>query len=161
MSRLSKNIIYNIIGQGLLIVLSFVAVRYIFRQLGEDALGLFFFAAMMNTLICLILERGICSTIVREVSRHIGTDQQYIHDLSRTASLLYWASFLLLGVAIYRLAPVLVSRWIHLKTMDATTATQVLQVLGVASLLALPKSLYVSLLRGLQRMEFNNVVDIL
>jgi O-antigen/teichoic acid export membrane protein len=161
MSRLSKNILYNIIGQGLLIILSFVAVRYIFRGLGEDALGLIFFAAMMNALICLILERGISSTIVREVSGHIGTNQQYIHDLSRTASLLYWIFFLLLGVAIYRLAPVLVARWINLKNMDAVTATQVLQVLGVASLLALPKSLYVSLLCGLQRMEFNNAIDIL
>ena len=43
MSRLSKNIVYNALGQVLLLVLSFVAVKYVFRRLGADALGIIYF----------------------------------------------------------------------------------------------------------------------
>jgi hypothetical protein len=34
MSRLSKNIVYNVMGQGMSLILSFVAVRFVFRGLG-------------------------------------------------------------------------------------------------------------------------------
>jgi len=44
MSKLTKNIIFNLIGQSILLVLGFVAVRYIYRGLGEDALGIICFA---------------------------------------------------------------------------------------------------------------------
>ena len=150
-SRLSKNIIYNLLGQGFLLVLSLVAVRYIFRQLGEDALGVIYFTAVMNAVLCAVLEMGICSTTVREVSAHFESDPDYVKDVIRTFSLLYWGLYVLLVVIIFLLAPFLVTNWISLKTMNVTTATHVLRVLGVASLIALPKSFYVSLFRGLQR----------
>jgi O-antigen/teichoic acid export membrane protein len=160
MSRLSKNIIYNLFGQGLLIVLGFVAVRFIFRQLGEDALGIIYFTLTMNAVLCAVLEMGICSTTVREVSVHSESDPNYIQDLVRTFSLFYWGAYALLGVVIFFLAPILVEKWINLKTMDMATATQVLQILGISALLALPRSFYTSLFRGLQRMEINNIIDV-
>ena len=160
MSRVTKNIIYNLIGQGLLLVLGFVAIKYIFRQLGEDALGIIYFTVMTNTVLCAVLEMGICSTTVREVSGYFRSEPEYIHDLIRTASLFYWGAYVLVGLAIYFLAPLLVEKWINLKTMDAATAISVLRILGIASLVALPKSFYVSLFRGLQRMEFNNFIDV-
>jgi len=160
MSRLSKNIIYNLVGQGLLLFLSFVAVKYIFKQLGEDALGIIYFTFTMNALLCAVLEMGICSTTVREVSARFESEPNYIRDLIRTFSLFYWGIYALFGVTIFFLAPVLVEKWINLKTMDPATAIYVLRILGIASLVALPKSLYVSLFRGLQRMEFNNFIDV-
>jgi O-antigen/teichoic acid export membrane protein len=160
MSRLSKNIIYNLLGQGLLLVLGFVAVRYIFRQLGEDALGIIYFTAILNAILCAVLEMGICATTVREVSGHFGSDTDYVKDVTRTFSLIYWGLYALLAVAIFLLAPFLVKSWISLKAMDSVTAIHALRVLGIASLVALPKSFYVSLFRGLQRMEFNNLIDV-
>lgn len=160
MSRLSRNIIYNLFGQGLLIVLGFVAIKYIFRQLGEDALGIIYFTAMMNAVLCAVLEMGICSTTVREVSAHFDDEPEYIHELIHTASLFYWGAYALLGVVIFFLAPIIVGKWINLKTMDTATAIYVSRILGIASLVALPKSFYVSLFRGLQRMEFNNFIDV-
>jgi len=160
MSRLSKNIIYNLFGQGLLLVLSFISVKYIFKQLGEDALGIIYFTAMMNAVLCAVLEMGICSSTVREVSAHFKSEPNYIHDLIRTFSLFYWGAYVFLGVAIFFLAPVIVEKWINLKTMNMATATYILRILGIASIVALPKSLYVSLFRGLERMEFNNFIDV-
>ena len=160
MSRLSKNIIYNLLGQGLLLVLGFVSVKYIFKRLGEDALGIIYFTAMMNAMLRAVLEMGICSTTVREVSAHFESEPEYTKNLIRTFSLFYWGAYALIGVMIFFLAPVLVEKWINLKTMDSTTAIYVLRILGIASFVALPKSLYISLFRGLQRMEFNNFIDV-
>ena len=160
MSRLSKNIIYNFIGQGLLLILGFVSVKFIFKQLGEDALGIIFFTSMMNAVIRSVLDMGICSTSVREISGSYKTEPEYIKDLIQTFSLFYWLAYILLAVTIFFMAPVLVTKWINLKTMDVETATTVLRILGITSIIAFPKSFYASIFRGLQRMEFNNFIDV-
>src|SRR4030042_4854505 len=132
MSRLSKNIIYNLFGQGLLLILGFVAVKYVFKQLGEEALGIIYFTLAANAILCAVLEMGICSTTVREVSAHFDDEPDYIHNLIRTASLFYWLAYVLLAVVIYFGSPILVDKWINLKTMDVATATQVLRILGIS-----------------------------
>jgi len=160
MTILSKNIIYNLFGQGLLLILGFVAVKYVFKELGEDALGIIYFTLMMNGVLVAVLDMGICSTTVREVSAHFHDERGYIVDLIRTASLFYWGAYVLLAVVVYFGAPFLVEKWIKLETMNFGIATHVLRVLGIAVLVALPRSLYSSLFRGLQRMEFNNIIDV-
>ncbi len=160
MSRLTKNMAYNLLGQTLLIFLALVAVKFLYRQLGGDAVGILFAAATLATVLSATLELGISSTTVRQVSAHAASEPGYIRSFMRTASLLYWLITLFLAAVIYLGAPVLVQKWIRLETMDAATATHALRVLGIASLVALPRSLYASVLRGLQRMEFNNVIDV-
>jgi O-antigen/teichoic acid export membrane protein len=160
MSRLSKNILYNLAGQGLLLILSFVAVRFIFRGLGGDAVGIIYFAQTMSTMLFAVLEMGIGSTTIREVSAHIGAEPDYIRDFIRTGSLLFWAAYVLLALVIFALAPLLVHDWIHLKGLDSTTAVRATRILGVAFILVLPKSFYASVLRGLQRMDLTNLIDV-
>ena len=141
-------------------VLGFVAVKYIFKQLGEDVLGIIYFTLMMNALASAVLNMGICSTTVREISAHFETERGYVTDLIRTFSLFFWAIYFSLGLGIYFLSPMLVEKWINLKTIDTQTAIYILRILGIASLVALPKSLYVSLFQGMQRMEVNNLIDV-
>lgn len=160
MSRLSKNIFYNLIGQVLLLALSFVAVRYIFKRLGEDALGIIYFTTIMNAALYAVFNMGISSTTVREVSAHFESEPDYVKNLIRTFSLFYWAACAVLGMAVFFLAPIVIEKWINLKTMDLETATYVLRILGIASLVGLPNSLYDSLFRGLQRMEFSNLIAV-
>ncbi len=161
MSRISKNIAYNFLGQGLVLALGFVSVRYVFKQLGEEALGLIYFSLTMNALLCGALEMGICTTTVREVSGHIEKEAGYVRDLIRTASLFYWSTYVLLAIVVWFGAPYIVKKWVLMESLDVETAARALQVLGVAALVGLPRSLYASLLRGLQRMEFNNLIDVL
>lgn len=160
-SRLTKNIIYSVCGQILTILLGFVSVKYIFGRLGADALGIIYFTVTLNSLLTSVLELGICSTTVREVAAHIDNEPDYVHDLIRTASLFYWGAFFLLGLAIYALSPILVQKWINLDEMDLGTAAYTLRFLGIASLVALQQSFYASIFRGLQRMEFNNFIDVI
>jgi O-antigen/teichoic acid export membrane protein len=160
MSRLSKNIIYNLCGQGLLMVLGFVAVKYIFKQLGEDALGIVYFTATMNVVLCGVLQKGIYATTVRVVSVHLSNNPVYLRDFIQTGSLFTWGVYVLFGAGVYFGSPILVEKWINLKTMDSATAMNILRILGIASLIAFPRSFYASLLRGRQRMEFNNFIDV-
>jgi O-antigen/teichoic acid export membrane protein len=160
MSRLSKNILYNLTGQTLLMVLGFVAVRYVFRRLGADALGIIYFSYTLNTLLTAVLAMGICETTVREVSAHYRSAPLYIKELINSASLFYWGIYLACSIALYFGSSVLVAKWIHLKTLDQGTAVGVLRVLAISSFLALPRSFYASILRGLERMEFNNFIDV-
>ena len=69
-SRLKKNIVYNVGGQISLLLLSFVAVKFIFSDLGEDALGLIYFVMTINSLLAYVFEIGITTTTTREVSAY-------------------------------------------------------------------------------------------
>jgi len=160
MSRLSKNILYNLFGQGLLVILGFVAVKFIFKQLGQDALGIIYFTLTLNSLLTALLALGINETTVREVAAFHEDDPTYITKLLQTASFFYWGLYVLTAVGLYASAPWLVTKWINLDTLNPFTATRILRVLGIASLLALPRSFYMSILRGIQRMEFTNLIDV-
>ena len=161
MSRLFKNIIYNFFGQGLLVFLGFISVKYIYKQLGKDVLGIIFFTAMVNTIITSVSQMGITSTIVREISAHHKSEPEYIHGLIRTSTLFFWSIYVILAIIIYFFSPYIAVKWINLQTLDKHTAIFMLRVLGIASVIALPKSLYISLFRGLQRMEFNNAIEVI
>ncbi len=160
MSRVSKNILYNVVGQGLTIVLSFVAVKFIFRRLGQDALGIIYFTFTLNALLTALLALGINETTVREVAAFHEDDPAYIRRLLQTASSFYWGLYALAAVALYVSAPWLVTKWINLDTLSPSAATTVLRLLGIATLLALPRSFCASILRGIQRMEFINLIDV-
>jgi O-antigen/teichoic acid export membrane protein len=159
-TKLARNILYNLLGQALLLGLGFVAVKFVFKRLGEDALGIIYFTLALNTLLSTVMGMGMGESSVREISAHFGDEPGYIRSLVRTASLVYWALYALLVLGTYWLAPVLVHDWIHLKTLSPAAAVEILRILGAAALLALPRSFYVSLLRGLERMEFNNLIDV-
>ena len=160
MSRLSKNILYNFAGQFLLAGLGFVAAKYVFKQLGSDALGIIYFTLTLNVVLSTVLGMGIGETTVREVSAHFAREPVYIRDLLRTASLFYWLTYFLLAVALYYGAPVLAHRWINLNTLSPDMAIRVLRILGISCFVALPRAFYSSVLCGLQRMEFNNTIDV-
>ncbi len=160
MPKLSRNIFYNFVGQGSLLILGFVAVRFVFRRLGEDALGIIYFTLALNAVLCAALEMGVCTTTVREVSSHYRSKPGYIQELIQTASFLYWAAYVLLAGAVYFGAPLLVEKWITLKTMDPLTAIRALRILGIGAVLALPTRFYASLFQGIERMAFNNILDV-
>lgn len=160
MTRLSKNLIYNVAGQGLVLVLSLIAVRFIFRRLGDDVFGIIFFNLVLTGVLTSALELGVSATIVREISSHWESEPDYIRKLIRTASTLYWGGGVLLVVVIWVTAPLLVTHWVNLKTLDPGTAATTLRILSVTALVILPKGLYASLFRGRQVMVVNNVIDV-
>ena len=161
MSRLFKNVAYNVLGQGIVLVLGFVGVKFIFSRLGPDAFGIIYFNLVLTGVLTTALELGILSTMVREVAAHSETDRAYVVRLIRTASGLYWGLGLILMLAIFVSAPFLVEKWINLHQFDPGTAATMLRYLSVNALIFLPRALYSSLFQGRQRMELNNGIDVL
>lgn len=160
MSVLSRNILANLIGQGLVLGLSFLALRYVFIKLGDDAVGIIYFSLTMTAVLTALLELGIFSLIVREVASHLHDEPEYIHDLTRTATSVYWLAYFVVGMLVFGIAPLLARGWINLRTMDPATAETVIRILALSSLLVLPQRVYASLFRGIQRMELNNGIDV-
>lgn len=157
---LAPNIAANLAGQFVLLVLSLVAVKLVFGRLGQDALGIVLFVQTVNVVLAGVLDLGVSSVTVREVAAHSHDDPAYVRMLVRTASTVYWAGFALVAVATVLVAPWLARHWVNLGAMDPGTATAVLRILGVAALSALPRALYVSLYRGLQKTAYNNAIDV-
>jgi O-antigen/teichoic acid export membrane protein len=158
-SRVARNIAANLGGQLAILLLALVAARLIFSGLGQEALGIVLFVQTFNLALAGILDFGVSSVTVREVAAHVDDDPGYVRELIRTASSLYWATFAVAAGALVLAAPWIATHWIHLEAMSPQAASHVMQVLGVAALTALPRALYVSLFRGLQRMGFNNGID--
>jgi O-antigen/teichoic acid export membrane protein len=159
MSRLGRNILYNLAGQGTALLLGFVAVRFIYRELGADAVGIIFFALTLNAVISAVMDLGISSTIVREVAAGGSPSSISVQGLLRTAALFYWGSYALLATVLALLAGILVRKWLNVGVLDSSSAETSLRILGAGSLLALPRSLYSSLFKGLQRMGASNMID--
>jgi O-antigen/teichoic acid export membrane protein len=157
-SRLSKNIVYNVAGQGLSLVVSFVAVRFVFRGLGGDALGLIYFNQSISVALTLALELGIYKTTVREVASHHVDDPLYVRQFIGTATSFYWSAYLLLAAVAYFAVPLLTHHWVHLESLGEVTATHVMRILMLGTLLSLPRGLYDSLLLGLERMSYTNIL---
>jgi len=160
LTRLTRNIIYNVSGQGLVLVLSLIAVRFIFRRLGDDVFGIIFFNVVLTTVLATALELGISATIVREVSSFFDKDRAYVTALIRNVTALYWGLGLLLVVVIWIAAPLLVTHWVNLRALDPGTAATTLRILSATTLVVLPKALYTSLFRGRQMMVLNNAIDV-
>jgi len=160
MSKISRNIVANLVGQGLVLLMTFGGTRYVFRGLGGDALRMIIFMLTLAAVLRSVLELGVCSLVVREVAAHRTDEPDYVKDVIRTASFTYWLVFAVLTVTIWPLAPPIVRHWIHLKTIDQAVAIRVIRILGGAAFLSVPRALYASILRGLERMELNNGVEL-
>src|SRR2546425_9915289 len=160
LARLTSDVMCIVVGQGIVLVVILVAVRFIFRRLGNDVFGIIFFNIPLTAVLTRVLELGASSTIVREVSTAFEPDRAYVRDLVRTASFLYWAIGLLLMLFIWITAPLLVTNWINLTTIDPNTAATMLRILSVPALVARPRGLYTAMFRGRQRMGYNNAIDV-
>ena len=161
MSRLFKNVAYNVVGQGTVLVLGFIGVKFIFSRLGADAFGIIYFNLVLTGVLTTALELGVLSTTVREVAAHSERDRAYVVRLIRTASSLYWGVGSILMLAIFLAAPFIVELWINLHSIDPGTAATMVRYLSVNALIFLPRALYSSLFQGRQRMELNNSIDVI
>jgi O-antigen/teichoic acid export membrane protein len=158
--RLGRNLVSNVVGQGLVTVLLLVAGKYLYASMGADAFGVVFFALTLASALSAALDLGLGSTAVREVAANHERDPGYIVGLIRTSSLLCWGVFLTLSSVVLAAAPLLVDRWVRLSELDGDRAAAALRVVAVGGLLTLPRSLYTNVLRGLERMDVSNAIDV-
>lgn len=157
---LQKNIIFNMIGQVTVSVLGFLSFKYIYSLLGDDALGLIYFSLMLSTALTSALDMGLSRTIIREVSAHHGCSPHYVKKLTQTFSLFYSLAYGLMAFFFVLFLPTIVDSWIKLSIMNKELASKVLYIIGVTSLLMIPKAFFSSICIGMQRMDINNSIEI-
>jgi len=155
-----SNIVYNLVGQGMLLVLGLLSVKFIYSDLGGDALGIIYFTILVNRVLNGLLSKGLCAPAVREVSSHHKSDFPYVVSFVRTGSIIAWSVFLFLSVISYTLAPYFIKYWLNIETLNHADATLVLRLLGVSVLLSFPVSFFLSLIQGLQKMRVTNAIDV-
>jgi len=136
-----------------------LSVRYVFRGLGDEAFGLILFNLTIGTAITSALELGLTSTTVKEVAAHFNTDPEYIRQLTRTATTVYWTIYLVTLTVVLIAAPVVANDWLRLRSTPQATAIEAIRLLGAGTLLLLPQNFYASLLRGRQRMGWTNLIS--
>jgi O-antigen/teichoic acid export membrane protein len=160
MSRLKRNILYNLVGQILCLGLGFVAVRFIFRRLGADALGIISFSAAFTLIVSAAAEMGVSTTLQRHIAS-TERDDSSARDAIRTASALVWGLSLAIALAAYLSAPFFVSHWFVNNSLGQAESVRALRILMVANgLFILPRTTYAAVFGGLQQLDVNNAVDV-
>ena len=158
MSQLSRNIVYNLVGQLALILVGFVATRQIYQDLPPDVLGIYYFALALNLILTQVSLGGIGALIVREIVSTCEGGSEATTPVIQTASMLFWGMYALLTTVSLLLGPWITSNWIELSQMDAGNASLVFQILMFGVLSALITTLYRVFLRGYEDMAFANLV---
>jgi len=156
---LQRNVVINLLGQGLLLGLGLLSARSVFVHLGGDGMGLIYFMATLSAVSANLLDLGVGATLVRETASR-GSDPSYLVRLARTGACFCWVAYLVLALILFAGASLLIDHWVRLERIGRDEAIRHVRILGLSGLLALPRACYSSLLRGLQRMGFANGVDV-
>lgn len=158
---IKKNIIFGIIGQGLLLLLSLIAARFVFRELGAEVLGIISFSVTLTFLLITLSDMGMSLLITREVAANRHHDRQYVEELVGTAATISWLAFLVSGMLVVTIAPWLITHWLKIDITDHASATLSLQMIASAMLLAIPRAVYGAVLSGYERVDLWNVANFL
>jgi O-antigen/teichoic acid export membrane protein len=116
---------------------------------------------MMSAILTAALELGLSKTTIRELAGYQTTEPEYVIRLLQTFSSVYWLAYALLSLALLFSVPLIIGSWVKLTTMDHELASHALLILGVSSLLAIPKILLSSICVGLQKMHINNSINVI
>lgn len=157
---LKRNIAYSLAGQGLSMILSLVATRFVFRELGADVLGVIYFAITATHLFIVFSDIGVSPTITREVAAHRATNLDYVASLISTASTIMWAAYIVSAVVLYLSIPYFAQKWLHIEHTDLEAVTLALQIVSAALLLAIPRALYTSVISGYERIDVVNMMSV-
>lgn len=127
--------------------------------LGIEAFGLIGAWLTLHALFA-VLDLGISTTINREFARLSVEAEagQEMRHLLRTLECLYWPIALVIGAAVFILAPWLANSWLTGVRVDPATTHNALILIGVALALQWSYDLYAGALLGLQRHVPLNIV---
>jgi O-antigen/teichoic acid export membrane protein len=157
---LKRNIFFNYLGTGVLVLAPVVALPWYLSALGSKLYGLVSFAAMLQTLMGL-LDMGMSQVLVREIAVRFD---KTIEGRGSAASLLlgcervYWLFSLCAGCVTALLAHVIALHWLKLDGLPVATGREA--VYGAAAIFAtqFPGAIYRSLLVGVQAQGVLNAV---
>src|SRR3954463_8157357 len=107
-----------------------------------------------------IIDFGLGAAFSREVARlsAVAGNEQEQRDLLATFNVIYWILAVLIGAAIWPLAPLIATKWVHASRLSTGTIIMAVRLMGAAIALQFPTGLYQGGLLGLQRQVEYNVI---
>jgi O-antigen/teichoic acid export membrane protein len=158
---LRRNVLAGFIGQALLLVLSLVSTRLVFRNLGDEVLGLISMALMCAMALSVLTEAGMAVLITREVASSRMGKTEYLHGVVGTFSCISWIAFLVSCVAMLLLAPAITESWLVVERLDSKSAGEALAIIAIGALTGIPKGVYGAVLSGFERIDMWNLVQVI
>lgn len=160
MARLERNIFANLSGVAWSAIIGVLCIPLYIKLMGAEAFGLVGLFLTLQS-IFVILDLGIGATLCREIARLTaeGGNAQEQRDLVFTLQTLYWLIALVVGAAIFLLAPSIARQWVRPQSLSISEVTSCIKMMGAAIALQFPFAFYQGGLLGLQRQWQLNAVS--
>ena len=160
MTTVGRNILANVAGTGLGIVVFLAVVPMYLRLLGAEAYGLVgLFTTVM--IAATALDLGLGATMNREAARMTAqpTAGDGFADVAATLQAACWAAGIGAGLLFAVLAPAIATRWLSFSTLSAGQVRSALGLMGAVLPALVVRGFYVAALNGLQRQGLANLVQ--
>lgn len=158
---LRRNVVVNLFGRGIALVLQALLIPLYLRILGVDAVGVIGFYNTMFTAMG-VVEYAIGTMIMREMAKlsEIRGGAQLQRDLLRTTEILYLFGTLAVGITVSLAAPAIVHVWLSRSTLGEDVLGQCVMLMGWTVTLQLFVSLYLNALNGMEHQLRANILAI-
>ncbi len=149
----------NYVGQLVAFGALFLLTPFVLQQLGAPAYGLW---VLIGSVVAYgsLLDLGLWGAIIKYVAEYRARGENaQAHSLIATALRLY----LLLGLAVSALAVIaaaVIPQWFNLPGDQQRLAAQLLLLMGFGAGASLPGTMPLAILRGLQRYDLVNLVEV-
>jgi O-antigen/teichoic acid export membrane protein len=155
------NLLANLAGQSAGAILGLLCVPSLVRLLGMEGYGV----AAVHTAICAafgVLDLGLSTAVNRQLARLSGQPdtQAQMHATVRAVGRAYWLLVLIVGAALFLLAPVLAEGWFRPDRLDPADLTRALRLMALTVVLQWPAVFYAGCLAGLQHQTRLNLINI-
>jgi O-antigen/teichoic acid export membrane protein len=161
MTTVGRNILVNVAGTGLAIVVFLAVVPVYLRLLGAEAYGLV--GLLTSVMIAATaLDLGLGPTMNREAARMTAqpTAGDGFADVAATLQAACWVVGIAAGVSFAVLAPAMATRWLSFSTLSVDEVRSALGLMGVALPALVVRGFYLAALNGLQRQGLANLVQV-
>lgn len=149
----------NYVGQLIALGIFFFLTPFIVHQLGAPAYGLW---VLVGSLMAYgsLLDLGIWGALIKYVAEYrVRGEYQEANALIATAFRLYWGIGGLIFLLTLVIAPFF-SRWFAVDAAQAETARTLVILMGLGTGLVLPMMAPMAILRGLQRYDVVNLIEV-
>jgi O-antigen/teichoic acid export membrane protein len=155
-----RNVVANLIGQGLAAVVPLVLVPIYIRLLGIEAYGLIGVFATLQGVIALF-DMGMSVALNREIARLFRSPERgSIPEIIRTFEFVYWLVGAVVLLIVWLVAPLIAEHWIKASTIPVPVLRTVITLMGVTAAVQFPFSLYASSLLGMQFQVAFNAINV-
>lgn len=130
------------------------------RLLGSEAYGLVGFFAMMSGWLQL-LDIGLSPTLARETAKYRGggLDKDSYRQLLHSVGALFLCLGVAVGLLVFALSGLISRHWLHLQSLAPTTVADAVAMMGFVFALRWQATVSRSVLVGLERQVWVNVVN--